>query len=186
MKGESQMADQLLNILLKGLLGQAFHSGSPRHRRRELIRGDVLCVKNGFSNRYGIWTGKDVILYGKNPQGTKEVHRRSLKDFLHNAESCSVCVFPKNYGRMKKYQLPSPVRSIVMPQQKIWRLLEQAAKAKRYNRYTHEETAKRAEQALGKSGYASSEHFAVWCKTGIAESHELEAMQDFWDKVIVY
>ena len=87
---------------------------------------------------------------------------------------------------MKKYQLPSPVRSIVMPQQKIWRLLEQAAKAKRYNRYTHEETAKRAEQALGKRGYASSEHFAVWCKTGIVESQELETMQDFWDKVIVY
>ena len=180
------MADQLLNILLKGLLGQAFRSGSPHHRRQELIRGDVLCVKNGFSNRYGIWTGESVILYGKSSQGTREVHRRSLKDFLQNAESCSVCVFPKNYGRMKKYQLPLPVSSIVMPQQKIGKLLEQAAKAKRYNRYTHEETAKRAEQALGKSGYVSSEHFAMWCKTGIAESQELEAMQDFWDKVIVY
>ena len=145
MKGESQMADQLLNILLKGLSGQAFHSGSPHHRRRKLIRGDVLCVKNGTSNRYGIWTGEGVILYGKSPQGTRAVHRRSLKDFLHNAESCSVCVFPKNYGRMKKYQLPSPVSSIVMPQQKIGKLLEQVAKAKRYKRYTHEETAKRAE-----------------------------------------
>ena len=185
MEGESRMADQLLNILLKGLLGQAFRSSSP-HSRRELIRGDVLCVKNGTSNRYGIWTGEGVILYGKSPQGTKAVHRRSLKDFLQNAESCSVCVFPKNYGRMKKYQLPSPVSSIVMPQQKIWRLLEQAAKAKRYNRYTHEETAKRAEQALGQSGYVSSEHFAVWCKTGIVESQNLEAIQDFWDKVIVY
>ena len=180
------MADQLLNILLKGLLGQAFHSGSPHHRRRELIRGDVLCAKNGLSDRYGIWTGEVVILYGKSPQGTKAVHRRSLKDFLQNAESCSVCVFPKNYGRMKKYQLPSPVSSIVMPQHKIWRLLEQAEKAKRYKRYTHEETAKRAEQALGQSGYVSSEHFAVWCKTGIVESQNLEAIQDFWDKVIVY
>ena len=156
------MADQLLNILLKGLLGQAFSSGSPRHRRRELVRGDVLCVRTGLSNRYGIWTGEAVILYGKSPQGIKEVHRRSLKDFLQEAESCSVCVFPKTYGRMKKYQLPSPVSSFVMPQHKLWRLLEQVEKARRYKRYTHEETADRAEQSLGKTGYASSEHFAVW------------------------
>jgi len=180
------MADQLLNILLKGLLGQAFSSGSPRHRRRELVRGDVLCVRNGLSNRYGIWTGEVVILYGKSLGGTKKVHRCSLKDFLQESESCSVCVFPKTYGRMKKYQLPSPVSSIVMPQHKMWRWLEQAEKARRYKRYTHEETADRAERSLGKTGYTSSEHFAVWCKTGIAESHELEAMQDFWDKVIVY
>ena len=180
------MADQLLNILRKGLLGKSFSSGSPRHRRRELVRGDVLCVRNGLSNRYGIWTGEVVILYGKSSVGTKEVHRRSLKDFLQEAENCSVCVFPKKYGHMKKYQLPSPVSSIVMPQHNIWRLLEQAEKARRYKRYTHEETADRAEQSLGKTGYASSEHFAVWCKTGISESQELEALQDFWDEVILY
>ena len=180
------MADQLLNILLKGLFGQAFNSGSPHHRRRELIRGDVLCVRNGYSNRYGIWTGEAVILYGKSPQGTQEVHRRSLKNFLQKAESFSVCVFPKTYGCMKKCQLPSPVSSIVMPQNKLWRLLEQGEKAKRYKRYTHEETADRAEQALGKTGYVSSEHFAVWCKTDISESKELKTVQDFWDKVIVY
>ena len=180
------MADQLLNILRKALLGKSFSSGSPRHRRRELVRGDVLCVRNGLSNRYGIWTGEVVILYGKSSVGTKEVHRRSLKDFLQEAESCSVCVFPKKDGHMKKYQLPSPVSSIVMPQHNIWRLLEQAEKARRYKRYTHEETADRAEQSLGKTGYASSEHFAVWCKTGISESQELVALQDFWDKVILY
>ena len=180
------MADQLLNSLLKGILGQAFSSGSPRHRRRELVRGDVLCVRNGFSNRYGIWTGEVVILYGKSPGGTKVVHRRSLKDFLQEAESCSVCVFPKTYGCMKKYQLPPPISSIVMPQHKTWRLLEQAEKARRYKRYTHEETAVRAEQALGKTGYVSSEHFALWCKTNISESKELKTVQDFWDKVIVY
>ena len=180
------MADQLLNILLKGFLGQAFSSGSPRHQRRELIRGDVLCVKNGFSNRYGIWTGEVVITYDKSFQGTKKVHKRSLKDFLHGSKSYSVCMFPKTYGRMIKCQQASPTSGVVMPQQKIWWLLERAEKAKKYKRYSHEETADRAEQALGKTGYASSEHFAIWCKTGISESQELEAMQDFWDKVIVY
>ncbi|WP_185753625.1 hypothetical protein [Selenomonas sp. AB3002] len=143
-------------------------------------------MRNGLFNRYGIWTGEAIILYGKSPEGTKQVHKRSLRDFLQEAESCTICEFPKTYGRMRKFQLLSPISSFVMPQHKLWRLLEQAEKARRYKRYTHEETAYRAEQALGKTGYTSSEHFAVWCKTGIAESHELEAMRDFWDKIIVY
>ena len=95
-----------------------------------------------------------VILYGKSLGGAKEVHRRFLKDFLQEAGSCSICVFPKNYGRMKKYQLPPSVSSIVMPQHKMWQLLEQVEKARRYKRYTHEETADRAEQSLGKTGIA--------------------------------
>ena len=180
------MADQLLSILLNGLLGREVSSGSPRHRRRELVRGDVLCVRNGLANRYGIWTGEAVILYARSPRGTKEVHRRSLRDFLQGAESYSICMFPKTYGRMRKCKQVSPISSAFMPQQNLWRLLEQAEKARRYKRYSPEETACRAEHALGQSGYASSEHFAVWCKTGIAESHELEEMRDFLDKIIVY
>ena len=180
------MAVQLLNILLKGLMEQQFCTGSHHHQRRELVRGDVICVRNGLFYRYGIWTGKAVVLYGKNPQGTKQVHKRSLKDFLQGAESYSICMFPKNYGRMWKCQRPSPISGVVMPQHKIWWLLEQAAKRKRYKRYSPEETADRAEQAIGKTGYSSSEQFAVWCKTGIAESHELKELRDFWDKVIVY
>ena len=52
------MADQLLGILLNGLLGREVSSGSPRHRWRELVRGDVLCVRNGLANRYGIYRWK--------------------------------------------------------------------------------------------------------------------------------
>ncbi len=34
--------------------------------------------------------------------------------------------------------------------------------------------------------YLTSEHLAVWYKTGIAESHELESIRDFWERMIVY
>jgi len=180
------MADQLLNILLKGLLGQAFRSGSPHHRRRELIRGDVLCVKNGFSNRYGIWTGKVVILFGKSPQGRQVVHERTLKDFLHGATEYSICLFPSKYGHLRMIEQVSSIQGVVMPQDKLWRLLKQAEKARKYKRYSHEETAVRAENALGRSNFRNSEYFAVWCKTGIAESHELESWHELLDRVIIH
>lgn len=31
-----------------------------------------------------------------------------------------------------------------------------------------------------------AEHFAVWCKTGIAESHELQSLQKVLNRFIVY
>ena len=48
------------------------------------------------------------------------------------------------------------------------------------------ETVHRARSKLGQGGYLTSEHFAMWCKTGIAESHELASVRDFWDRMIVY
>ena len=109
-----------------------------------------------------------------------------MENFLLGAASYSICLFPKNYGHPRKVEHLSPVQGFVMPQDKLWGMLEQAEKARRYKRYSHEETAMRAEKALGRGNFASSEHFAVWCKTGIAESHELEALREVWDRIIVY
>ncbi|BAL83085.1 hypothetical protein SELR_13770 [Selenomonas ruminantium subsp. lactilytica TAM6421] len=73
-----------------------------------------------------------------------------------------------------------------MPQNKIWRMLEQAEKVRRYKWYSPEETAVRAEKAIGRSDFSSSEHFAVWCKTSIAESHEMETLREVLESIIAY
>ncbi len=155
-------------------------------RRRELVRGDVLCIEDGILKKYGIWTGDKIILYGRNYHGVKVVHETSLVDFLQDAETFAICEFPKKYGRPTEWLQPSAISSVIMPQDKIWRIMERARKEKKYKLYTPEETAHRAESRLGSDGYGTSEHFAIWCKTGIAESHELEAMRDFMDRIIVY
>ncbi len=180
------MANQLLEILLSDILGKEADTGSSSQHKRELMRGDVICVREWFSSRYGIWTGKAVIMYGKNSQDIKDVHERSLKNFLHGAASYSICLFPQKYGPPRRLEHISPVQGFVMPQDKLWRMLEQAEKIRRYKRYSPEETAIRAEKAIGRRNFASNEHFAVWCKTGIDESHELEAMREAWDKIITY
>ena len=59
-------------------------------------------------------------------------------------------------------------------------------KTKKYKLYSAEETVRRAKSKLGADGYPTSEHFAIWCKTGIAESHELQSLRDFWERLIVY
>lgn len=178
------MANQILDILLNGLLGKHKDIGSTSHQKRELVRGDVICIRDGFSSRYGVWTGKAVILYGKSPQGRHAVHERTLKDFLQGAAKYSICSFPAKYGHPRMIEHASPIQGVIMPQDKLWRMLRQAEKARRYKRYS--QTAVRAENALGKRNFCSSEHFAVWCKTGIAESHELENWRELLDRVIIY
>ena len=47
-----------------------------------------------------------------------------------------------------------------------------------YHLYTPEETVIRARERIGETQYSlwtnNCEHFAIWCKTGISESHQIE------------
>lgn len=147
---------------------------------------DVVCVDGGMLKRYAIWDGEGFILYGEDHRRRNVVHEESFRDFLQGEEHFVICEFPREYGKPTEWEQPSPVSSVVMPQHKIWRWLEQAHKAQKYRRYSPHETVRRAASKLGQGGYLTSEHFAVWCKTGIAESHELQSIRDFWERMMVY
>ena len=175
------MVETLLNSLFDGLASNKVRRSK---RPREVSYGDVVCVEGGLLKRYGIWTGENFILYGEDSRGKNRVHEESFRDFLSGAEHFAICEFPKKYGRPTQWE--QPVSSVVMPQDKIWRILEWGRKARQYRRYSPHETVSRAQSKLGEGGYLTSEHFAMWCKTGIAESHELEAIRKFWDRIIVY
>lgn len=177
------MVATLLNTLISGLKGNRTRRSQ---QPREVAYGDVVCVESDFLKRYAIWTGENFILYGEDRSGRDIVHEESFRGFLHGIEYFAICEFPKEYGRPTEWEQPSPVSSVVMPQEKLWRLLERGQKAREYRCYTPHETVHRAKSKLGQGGYLTSEHFAVWCKTGIAESHELESIRDFWERMIVY
>ena len=177
------VGNPLMNFFLNGIRGNRVRHGFPR----KLRQGDVICVENeGLLKRYGIWTGEKCILYGKDKFGKRIVHEESLDDFLRGAEHFSICQFPKRYGRPTEWAQPIRTGSVVMPQAQIWELLEMLWKTKRYKLYSAEETVRRAKSKLGADGYPTSEHFAIWCKTGIAESHELQSLRDVLKQLIVY
>lgn len=177
------MMETLLNSLFDGLIGNKVRRSK---RPREVGYGDVVCVDGGLLRRYGIWAGDNFILYGEDCHGKNLVHEESFRGFMHGAEHFAICEFPEKYGNPTLWAQPVPVSAVVMPQEKIWRLLERTHKAGRYKRYSPNETVSRARSKLGESGYLTSEHFALWCKTGISESHELENIRDFCDRIVVY
>ena len=177
------VGNPLMNFLLHGIRGNRVRHGFPRNVRQ----GDVVCVESeGLLKRYGIWTGEKFILYGKDKWGKHSVHEESFGDFIRGAEHFAICQFPKHYGRPTEWMQTIQTGSIVMPQAQIWELLEMLWKTERYKLYSAEETVRRAESRLGTDGFPTSEHFAIWCKTGIAESHELGSMRKILNQVIVY
>ena len=176
------MVKNLLDELFSSMRGNKTRQG----RHRDLARGDIVCVEDGILKRYGVWVGDKFIFYGKNRCGACVVHEVSFDDFIQGADHFAICEFPKEYGRPTEWERSINVSGVIMPQHKIWQMLEWAQKMRKYKRYGYEETARRAESRIGADGYLTSEHFAVWCKTGIAESHELESIRDFWDRMVVY
>ncbi len=175
------MVGSLLNSLFDELTGNKVRRSK---HPREVSYGDVVCVDGGLLKRYGIWTGENFILYGEDSRGRNKVHEESFRDFLGDAEHFVICEFPEKYGRPTQWE--QPVSSVVMPRDKIWRILDWGRKARKYKRYSPHETVSRARSKLGEGGYLTSEHFAMWCKTGISESHELEAMRRLLDMTILY
>lgn len=61
-----------------------------------------------------------------------------------------------------------------------------------YHLYSAEETVQRAYERLGEDKYSllfnNCEHFAIWCKTGISQSHQVEEIinnKDLFKKIQV-
>ena len=54
------------------------------------------------------------------------------------------------------------------------------SRLKGYHLYSAKETVARAKSCLGKAGYEllgnNCEHFALWCKTGVKTSHQVNAV----------
>ncbi|MBQ7607300.1 MAG: lecithin retinol acyltransferase family protein [Desulfovibrionaceae bacterium] len=90
--------------------------------------------------------------------------------------SVSKLIFPKTYGEPKKVPVPDFSFSPNLHTEQLW-LLSLLVKKFLYTLYSPEETVRRAKSRYGEDQYNlmfnNCEHYALWCKTGIAESHQV-------------
>ena len=142
--------------------------------------GDVIRVNRGLYSHYGIYVeeGQRVIHYtgATGPNDFNGVVREtSLDEFLNGAKNFNVCHFPEKTPKflpvaMKKHGLF-----------RFWQLIKNL-KLKDYHLYTGEQTIERARSKIGQGGYNialnNCEHFAVWCKTGVKNSSQVNQILD--------
>ncbi|MBQ7578225.1 MAG: lecithin retinol acyltransferase family protein [Synergistaceae bacterium] len=147
--------------------------------------GDVIRVNRGLYNHYGIYV-KDLnhVIHYTGANGPSDfngiVRETSLNEFLNGAKNFHVCKFPDSPSELQNDSILSRDNN----KKNLFNLWQEIKKLrlKNYHLYSGEETIKRARDKLGEGGYNlafnNCEHFAVWCKTGIKDSSQVNKILD--------
>ena len=124
--------------------------------------GDVIGVDRGLYQHYGIYVSPDCVIEYATPKGDfngePRVQEVPLSKFL-NGDKYFVCDFSRTEDSGALSQI------------------QRAIKGERYHLYSPAETVRRARKRLGETKYDlalnNCEHFAIWCKTGVSESSQV-------------
>lgn len=165
------------NAAEKSVLGQKFED--IRINGRMLHAGDVLAAvrAGGVYQHFGVYAGNGRVIHYAAENGDFAgrifIHEADLENFIGNAELVYVLDFPEN--AMASLEVPKDVARVMSPAQEspIFNLIRSFG----YHLYSPEETVARARSRLGEEKYSlpfnNCEHFAIWCKTGVRESHQV-------------
>ena len=151
--------------------------------------GDVIYVDRGIYKHYGIYIGNDRVIHYSGSSGLSSssassgsdasIHEAPISEFLDGSTSCKFIDF-----RHQEF-LDSLIRSLrcsIGGGGIVSTALFAYAVANKKNIYSPEETVQRARSRIGERKYSvtsnNCEHFAMWCKTGIAESKQVKEVEN--------
>lgn len=167
------------NILLPLLLNAGV-SSSRHHRKPDPKNGDVLRVNRGLYSHYGVYVADcNHVIHYTGANGPDDfngiVRETSLEEFLNGSENFEVCSFPEH---PESYSLTAGKNHKLFL---LWQAIKNA-RLKDYHLYSGDETVRRARSKLGQGGYNlamnNCEHFAVWCRTGVKDSSQVNHILD--------
>ena len=144
--------------------------------------GDIIGVvrRGGTYVHYGIYVSDTCIVHYNIPAsktiGHAVVHATNLRNFLRDDSEYFILDFPK------PYEPPVRLGGPVTPHTNTYseELARTLQRTYGYHLYSPEETVARARSRLGETSYNfftnNCEHFAIWCKTGVSESLQVNNM----------
>ena len=146
----------------------------------EIKLGDVVGVHRmqGIYDHYGIYTGNGGMIHYADPSGdfgtNIVIHETTLEKFKESSEYLFVIDF-EQFFRKKNIKLFDILKPGYIDIANLYKLLFES---NNYRLYSPEETVIRAKSRLGEKEYNiltnNCEHFAIWCKTGVSESTQVE------------
>ena len=177
------MSKAILAKLITGSVALLLSRSCEKGRgKREAANGDVIKVNHGVYDHYGIYVKPGRVIHYTEETGPADlngmVRETSLDEFLNGAEGFSICRFPDRPRALEKMD--------TLPRQnlelwKAWQDMKRSRLAD-YHLYSGAETIARARGELGKKGYDlicnNCEHFAMWCKTGVRDSGQVDRIVD--------
>ena len=171
-----------------------FSDNSPKKEKDSATYGDVIGVRRVGYKHFAVYIGGNSVIHYAHQGDRICVHEASMTEFLDGANIYFICDFPDCYGKPTEVDTSSFSGDSIIgnpnignPYGNLWRFLK---KHHDYHLYTPEETVQRAYEKIGEEEYNlvtnNCEHFALWCKTGIAESHQVGDLLSTLDMKKVY
>lgn len=168
-----------------------------RGNEYDLKPGTVIGVDRGLYKHYAIYAGRGFVIHYASATAdfgdAMCVRKTGFKNFIKNALEFFICDFPDSHGRPLEKKKSADIFSALAsgfrggglfdvnknPLTAILDIYELFKKIS-YRLYSPAETLRRANSRLGESSYNlifnNCEHFVVWCKTGVSESHQVNAV----------
>ena len=143
--------------------------------------GDIIGVLRSFYGvvyeHYGIYIGDGEVIHFTKSDGKNTIIKTSMKKFMESNKSsnryfildCEPEIKDINSSSIDKY-IKKSVNEFGPSLPAVFR--------KPVEIYSPEDTVNRAKQYIGEQGYnllvKNSEHFAIWCKTGLKYSYQID------------
>lgn len=145
--------------------------------------GDVLATSRtgGLYEHFGICVGEDRVIHyaaqgGRDFGSSVTIHEAPMREFCRLRENIQILTFPEKPGVPSRLVDKNRGIQEYIPEE-AW--FFKLAREYGYHLFTPQETVARARSRLGENKYFlpvnNCEHFALWCKTGMSESHQVNA-----------
>ena len=179
-----EMKKEFLLPLLLTAGAMHYQKGQEIKPKPQPQNGDVIRVNRGLYSHYGVYVADcEHVIHYTGATGPDDfngiVRETSLAEFLNGAETFSVCSFPEKPQNISPFSGTKGSKNGSIFQ--LWQALK-ALKLRDYHLYSGDETVKRARSRLGQGGYNlalnNCEHFAVWCRTGVSSSSQVNNILD--------
>jgi len=147
--------------------------------------GDIIYVQRIGYRHFGVYVGNDKVIHYTKASGSScdgIIRETSIEFFLDGSQEYVVYEFEKE-KLVNLVKTLSGGLSLMSPfslMNAIGRLGKSFFSDLKI--YSSAETVKRARSCIGQKGYNlltnNCEHFSIWCKTGVKESEQIEALLD--------
>lgn len=145
--------------------------------------GDVICVNHGIYNHFGIFVDENHVIHysGKDKDFFLRqmiIYETDMDNFLGGSNKYYVYRFSEDKSSyVKRMRANGLNRDLIDGAQALY-LLYQIKNKVKFKIYSPEETVKRARSRIGERKFLlpanNCEHFAIWCKTGVKQSYQVD------------
>lgn len=151
------------------------------NKRDRAKKGDIIGVLRSFGcalyEHYGIYIGNDEVIHFTKSNGKNIIIKTSMKKFMEFNKSDDMYFILDCEPQI--YDINNVLDDIYIKDNKnIFDKQIPTLFRRPIEIYSPEETVSRAKQYIGEQGYnllvKNCEHFAIWCKTGLKHSYQLD------------